>query len=143
MAEFKAAGMEYEERMARLEEITLAQPPARTRGRGLRDLPPRSSVGGLDTAVAEICPSGGARTGHDVQRVDLPPRPGSQRGASCCATCRTAIARCAAACQALLDHPEISAITERLRTMIRDTDSSLLDEWAALAQGPADEPVAP
>ena len=44
---------------------------------------------------------------------------------------------------ALLDHLEISAITERLRTMIRDTDSSLFRRMGGTAQGPADEPVAP
>ncbi|HNP56072.1 MAG TPA: DUF3516 domain-containing protein [Gordonia sp. (in: high G+C Gram-positive bacteria)] len=143
MAEFKAAGMEYEERMARLEEITWPQP--------LREL--------VDEAFAIY------RRGHpwvastppspksvlrevlelDMTFNELISRHGLARSegvvlrylSDCYRALRSGLPR------ALLDHPEISAITERLRTMIRDTDSSLLDEWAALAQGPADEPVAP
>ncbi len=143
MAEFKASGMEYEERMARLEEITWPQP--------LREL--------VDEAFAIY------RRGHpwvastppspksvlrevlelDMTFNELISRHGLARSegvvlrylSDCYRALRSGLP------QALLDNPEISAITERLRTMIRDTDSSLLDEWAALAPSATDGPVAP
>ncbi|QKT09152.1 DUF3516 domain-containing protein [Gordonia sp. X0973] len=133
MAEFKASGMEYEERMARLEEITWPQPLREEiehafgvyrRGHPWVASTPPSPKSVLremleaDMTFNELIAKHGLARSEGVVLRYLSDAYRSLRSGLP---------------QALLDHPGIAEVTENLGAMIRDTDSSLLDEWSELA----------
>ncbi|NNG96895.1 DUF3516 domain-containing protein [Gordonia araii NBRC 100433] len=133
MAEFKADGVEYEERIARLEEISWPQP--------LRELideafsiyrrshpwvgasppSPKSVLREMleaDMTFNELIAKHGLARSEGVVLRYL---------SDCYRVLRSGLP------QSLLDHPELATITEQLGATIRETDSSLLDEWSELA----------
>jgi superfamily II RNA helicase len=132
MAEFKAAGMEYEERIARLDEVTWPQP--------LRDLvdeaftiyrrghpwvsstppSPKSVLREMleaDMTFNELIAKHGLARSEGVVLRYL---------TDCYRALRSGLP------QKLVDNVDLSAVTDRLGAVIRETDSSLLDEWSAL-----------
>ncbi len=69
------------------------------------------------------------RTLHRVRRATTASR---APRASCCATSATPTARCARRCPSDVKTDELDDIIEWLGETVRQTDSSLLDEWEAL-----------
>ncbi|MFT3900204.1 MAG: DUF3516 domain-containing protein [Gordonia sp. (in: high G+C Gram-positive bacteria)] len=134
MAEFKAAGLEYEERMARLDEVTWPQPLKELidesfaiyrRGHPWVSSTPPSPKSVLremleaDMTFNELIAKHGLARSEGVVLRYL---------SDCYRALRSGLP------QTLLDEPALADITERLGAMIRETDSSLLDEWSELAE---------
>ena len=98
VAAMKADGIEYEERMELLEEVTYPQPLEELLRRRVRDLPARPPVGRRPRAVAQVGGPRHVRAGDDLRRV----RRGSTSWPAprgwCCATSPTPTRRCARPC---------------------------------------------
>ena len=77
VAAMKAEGLEYEERMARLEEVSWPKPLDELLEAALDDLPAGGAVGRGRAAVAEVGGAGHVRALDDLRRVHraLPARP--------------------------------------------------------------------
>ena len=69
VAAMKAEGIEYEQRMVLLEDVTLAQAARRAAHRRAGELPARASVGRRRAAVAQVGGARHERAGDDVRRV--------------------------------------------------------------------------
>ena len=84
VAAMKAEGIEYDERMELLEDVTYPQPLMELLDRRLRDLPQGAPVGRGLRAQAQVGGPGHVRAGHDVHRVrrSLPARPVRGPGAA-------------------------------------------------------------
>ena len=135
----KADGVEYEERMALLEEVTLAHARSPTCSRP----PSRSSAQSHPWvvrvgAVAQVGRARHVRAGDDLHRVRLRLPAGPLRGPG------------AALPHRRLPHPApdrarrppqrgVRRPLEWLGETVRQTDSSLLDEWEALSDPDANE----
>ncbi|GED98151.1 DEAD/DEAH box helicase [Gordonia crocea] len=136
MAEFKAAGMEYEERMARLDEVTWPQPLRDTVTEAFaiyrRGHPWVSSTPPSPKSVLREMLEADMTFNEFIARHGLARSEGVvlRYLSDCYRVLRSGLP------QALLDNPGLAEITDNLAEMIRDTDSSLLDEWSALAGPP-------
>ncbi len=134
MAEFKAAGMDYEERMARLEEITWPQPLRETVDGAFtiyrRSHPWVSSTPPSPKSVLREMLEADMTFNEFIAKHGLARSEGVvlRYLSDCYRALRSGLP------QSLLDDPALATITDDLGSMIRDTDSSLLDEWSALAQ---------
>ena len=132
IAEMKADGLEYDERMALLEEVTWPQAARRAAGADLRDLPADATRGCRETRwtrsrwCARCTSRGWASPTSSAATSSRAPR------ACCCATSPTPTARCARPCPTRTAPPELEDLIEWLGETVRQTDSSLLDEWEAL-----------
>ncbi|MFT4199629.1 DEAD/DEAH box helicase [Gordonia sp. (in: high G+C Gram-positive bacteria)] len=133
MAEFKAAGLEYEERMTRLEDVTWPQPlrelidesfAVYRRGHPWVSSTPPSPKSVLremleaDMTFNELVSKYGLARSEGVVLRYL---------SDCYRALRSGLP------QTLLDRTDLTAITEHLGALIRATDSSLLDEWSEMA----------
>ena len=144
VAQMKAEGIEYDERMELLEEVTLPEAAggaARRRVRGLRAHQP---VGGRRAPVAEVRRPRDVGAGVHLPGVRQHLRADPRPRARCCATCPTRSRRCGPACPAAARTEEVTDLVEWLGELVRQVDSSLLDEWEQLTSPdqPLDVPVA-
>ena len=132
-AEMKADGIEYDERMALLDADHLAAAAApscsRRRYEIYRQTPPVAARGraGAEVGACARCGSRGWASPTSSAATSWP----GPRG-WCCATSPTPTARCARPCPTRTARPSSRTLVEWLGETVRQTDSSLLDEWEAL-----------
>ena len=103
-------------------------------------LPAAPPVGRPARPVAEVGRPRDVRAGDDLRGVRRPPQARSAPRASCSGTSPTPTARCARPCRRRPAPRRLDDLVEWLGEVVRHTDSSLLDEWEALAN-PTDEPL--
>ena len=129
----KADGIEYDERMELLEEVSWPKPLAGAARAHLRGLPAQPPVGRRGRAVAEVGGARHVRAGDDLRGVRRVLRPDPVRGAGA-ALPRRRLPRAAADRARTACAPTSSSdIMEWLGAVVRQTDSSLLDEWEQLS----------
>ena len=133
IAEMKADGLEYDERMALLEEVTWPKPLRRPAGGALRDLPADASVAARRRAVD---PKSVVRDMYEqgMGFTDFVGRYQLARSEGLVLRYLTDAYRTLR--QTVPDAhrtPELEDLIEWLGETVRQTDSSLLDEWEALS----------
>ena len=79
IAQMKADGIEYEERMTLLDSVTLPEAPGRPPRRRLRRLPPGPPLGRRLPGGGQVGGPRPLRTGHDLRRLRRPLQPGPLR----------------------------------------------------------------
>ena len=133
IAEMKADGLEYDERMALLDEITWPQPLRELLEAIVRDLPPEPPVAAPRTRCAEVGRAGDVGAGDELHRLrrPLPARP--VRGAGAALPHRRLPHAAPDRARRRTAPPELEDLIEWLGETVRQTDSSLLDEWEALS----------
>ena len=95
-------------------------------------------MGRRTRAEAQVGGPRDVRAGDDVRGVRRLLQARAARKGWCCATWPTRTRRCARTVPEELRTEELDDITEWLGELVRQVDSSLLDEWEQLAVDPAD-----
>ena len=132
VAAMKAEGIEYDERMELLEEVTWPKPLAELLEPAY-DIYRRGHPWVAEhRAVAEVGGPRPVRAGDDVRRVRRASTGWRARRDWCCATWPTPTGRCGGPCPRRRAPRSSIDLTEWLGELVRQVDSSLLDEWEQL-----------
>ena len=139
--EMKADGIEYEERMVLLEQVTWPQPLAELLEATYEIY--RESHPWLDAEDllgAQVGRAGDVRAGDGVHRLRRPLPAGPVRGAGAALPHRRLPDAPPDRARSAHRTPELEDLVEWLGETVRQTDSSLLDEWEALTDPGARRP---
>ena len=138
MAEMKASGVEYEERMEKLAEAEPPRPNADWLYGGFNEFRRSHPWVGGDTVAPKSIAPGDVRAGDDVRRVHLALRAQAVRRACCSATCPTSTRVSSRRSPTTHASEDLDDVTAWLGALVRQVDSSLIDEWERLI-APDDE----
>ena len=132
-AQMKAEGIEYDERMELLEEVTWPKPLAELLEPAVRDVPRAGTRGSPSSrsspkSVVRDMVERAMTFGELISLL----RAGPLGGRWCCATSPTPTGRCAGPSPSEPRTEELDDIIEWLGELVRQVDSSLLDEWEQL-----------
>ena len=133
VAAMKAEGIEYDERMELLQEVSYPKPLEELLDGRVRDVPAGAPVGGRLRAGPQVGRPGPVRAGDDVRRLRPALPAGPVRGDRAALPGRRVQGAATRPCRTEAKTEELQDLIAWLGELVRQVDSSLLDEWEQLA----------